>query len=156
MIEWTLLTLPIKTLTAHKKNPRFISKDQANHLEGLIKKFGLIDKPIINKDNTIIGGHQRINILKKMKVKEVQCWVPDHLLTEEEIDHLCIGLNLNHGEWDYDLLANEFDPIDLLTWGFTEEQLLDSCEEAEKVLIDHNDEEKKKTITACPKCGHEF
>lgn len=133
MINWTLKTLPIKDLKDHPKNPRQISKEQYRHLESLIDKFGLIDKPIVNTDNQIIGGHQRIKILKKKKVKSVECWVPDHQLTEEEIDHLCVGLNLNQGAWDYDILANNFEALDLLNWGFTEEQLTGAFKEIEEI-----------------------
>lgn len=149
MIEWTLMTLSLKTLKPHAKNPRQINKDQAKHLEDLIKKFGLIDKPIVNLDNMIIGGHQRIKILKKLKLKEVQCWVPDHLLSEEEIDHLCIGLNLNQGSFDFDILANEWNPIDLLKWGFTEEQLIGSAKEAEAAATALEEEEDEGLLELC-------
>jgi DNA modification methylase len=128
MINWHLEVLSIKKLKDHPKNPRQINKEQLAHLKTLIKKFGLIDKPIVNLDKTIIGGHQRIRILKKMKAKTVECWVPDRLLEDEEIDHLCIGLNLNQGEFDYDILANEWNELDLLKWGFSEEQLLGMSE----------------------------
>ena len=143
MIEWQLKTIPIKDLRDHASNPRKISKEQMNHLEGLIKKFGLIDKPIVNLDNVIIGGHQRIKILKKMKIKDVECWVPNKMLDEEEIDHLCIGLNLNQGEFDYDILSNDWNPIDLLKWGFTEEQLLASAREIEEIAGPMKDDESE-------------
>ncbi len=122
-----------------------------------IKKFGLIDKPIVNADMVIIGGHQRVKILKKMKVKEVECWFPNRQLEDEEIDHLCIGLNLNQGKFDFDILANEWEPIDLLNWGFTEEQLLGSCKEAEDVLGSSEEENSNsKKTKECPNCGHIF
>jgi ParB-like chromosome segregation protein Spo0J len=156
MLEWKLETIPIKSLKPHKKNPRQITKEHSQRLEGIIDEFGLIDKPILNQDLTIIGGHQRIRILKKKKVKEVQCWIPDRQLTDEEIDHLCIGLNLNQGHWDYDILANEWEPLDLLNWGFTEEQLVGKFKETEEVLGEDKEEDSKKKKHSCPNCGHEF
>jgi hypothetical protein len=156
MINWTLQAIPIKELKEHSKNPRYITKEQNQHLTSLISKFGLIEKPIVNLDRTIIGGHQRIKILKKMKTKVVECWVPDQHLSEDDIDHLCIGLNLNQGEFDYDILANEWNPIDLLKYGFSEKQLLGTCKEAEDIL---NEEEKRSSSTKkkeCPNCGHAF
>lgn len=129
MIKWKLEELSIKDLKEHPKNPRQIKKDQFDRLSGLIDKFGLIDKPIINTDMTIIGGHQRIRVLKKKKVKVIECWVADRQLTDEEIDELCIGLNLHQGAWDFDILANMWDPIDLLNYGFTEDQLLGDCKQ---------------------------
>lgn len=133
MINWTLELISIKKLINNPKNPRYISKDQMAHLEALVEKYGLIDRPIVNTDMTVIGGHQRIKVLKKMKVKEVQCWVPDHALTQEEVDHLCIGLNLNQGQWDFDILANQFELNDLLSWGFNEEQLLGEAADAQQI-----------------------
>jgi hypothetical protein len=156
MINWHLEVLPIKSLKDHAKNPRQISKEQFQHLEALIAKFGLIDKPIVNKDWTIIGGHQRVKILKKMKAKTVECWVPDEQLEQGEIDRLCIGLNLNQGSWNVDCLANEWDAVDLLEWGFTEEQLFGKSEPLENELSDENGEEKEKKTKKCPECGHEF
>lgn len=101
----------------------------------------------------IIGGHQRVKVLKKMKVKEVECWVPDKVLDQDELDHLCVGLNLNQGEFDSDILSNDWNPIDLLKWGFNEDQLVSSAKEAEEVLKPMKEDSKKK---ACPNCGHQF
>lgn len=141
MINWHLEVLPIKSLKDHAKNPRQISKEQFQHLEALIAKFGLIDKPIVNKDWTIIGGHQRVKILKKMKAKTVECWLPNEQLEQGDIDRLCIGLNLNQGAWDFDILANQWDAVELLEWGFTEEQLLGKTEHIESELDGEDDEQ---------------
>jgi ParB-like chromosome segregation protein Spo0J len=152
LIKWKLEELPIKSLKEHPKNPRQIKKDQFDRLSNMIDKFGLIDKPIINTDMTIIGGHQRIRALKKKKIKTVECWVADRELLDEEVDELCIGLNLHQGSFDYDLLGNLWDPLELLGYGFTEEQLLGSCKE--------EGEEKEKSIgkkkKSCPNCGEEL
>lgn len=150
-IIWSLGIYPIKDLKPHPKNPRQMSCEQSKKLEGLIKHFGLIDKPIINKDLTIIGGHQRIKLLKKMGSKTIECWIPDRILDQMEVDALCIGLNLNQGTFDYEILANEWD-IDLLVeLGFSEEQLFGLCKEEG----DGKEPSKKKKKT-CPSCGHEF
>lgn len=123
MINWHLETRKIKDLKVYSKNPRQLSKDQERHLRASIDKFGLAEKVIINTDNTIIGGHQRLNILRTMKQKEVECWVPDRLLTEKEVEELNIRLNKNTGDWDYDILANQWELTDILDWGFTAEEL---------------------------------
>lgn len=154
--SWSLQTLPIKNLKKHPKNPRQIGKQEFEHLSRLIGKFGLIDKPIINQDMTIIGGHQRIRLLKKKKKKTVECWVADTQLTDEEIDELCIGLNLHQGNWDWDILANQWEPLDLLKYGFSEEKLLGSCKEAEEVLEEQEEQNSSKKKKSCPNCGHEF
>lgn len=155
MFKWNLKEVSIKSLKDHPKNPRQIGKDQFQHLSDLIAKFGLIDKPIINNDYTIIGGHQRIKVLKKQKVKFLECWVAETQLSDSEIDELCIGLNLHQGQWDWDVLANSFDPLDLLQYGFSEEQLLGSCQEdVDGVETEKKGKSNKKKM--CPSCGHEF
>lgn len=148
-IVWSLHDIKIKDITPLAKNPRYIDKKTSQHLERIIDKYGLIDKPILNSDYTIIGGHQRINILKKNKEKSVLCWLPNRALTNDEIDELCIGLNLNQGAWDYDVLANEWDALSLIEWGFDPEALYGELEEKEKKTSN----KKKKE---CPNCGHEF
>lgn len=153
MIQWHLEKRLIKDLKPHPKNPRQLSKDQERHLRSSIDKFGLAEKIIINTDNTIIGGHQRITILKSMKEKEVDCWIPDRTLTDPEADELCIRLNRNHGDFDYDILANQFEIPDLLEWGFHVDDLdIGTFEEIES----EDKQDKKKKLTTCPSCGHEF
>lgn len=157
MIEWNLEEVPIKELKDHPKNPRQIHKDQFDRLSKMIDKFGLIDKPIVNADKTIIGGHQRIKILKRNKVKTVACWVANEQLSDEDIDELCIGLNLHQGKFDVDILANEWDILKLLEYGFSEEYLLDCEKKSEEILGEADlDSEKKKKLKMCPACGHEF
>jgi len=124
-ITWTLRTVDISTLTDYYKNPRSLSKAQFDQLKTSLDKFGMIDKPIINLDsaNTVIGGHQRLHILRADKVKRVECWYPSRLLTDKEVEELNIRLNKNTGNWDFDALANRFEVPDLLEWGFDEREL---------------------------------
>ncbi len=132
-MDWTLKTFKITDLKSYAKNPRTLSEKEHRQLSDSIGKFGLIDKPIINADNTIIGGHQRVQILLEKEEASVECWVPDCVLSEKEVEELNIRLNRNNGDWDYDILANEFDIGDLLTWGFGEDDLgLGKAENAKK------------------------
>ncbi len=152
MINWTLGVYQIKELKASEKNPRQISKDQFNQLQVSIEKFGFIDKPIINKNLQIICGHQRIKVLKRQKAKTVECWVPDRMLEESEVDELMVRHNLNTGNFNFDILANEFNALDLLDWGFTESQLIGSFDDKPESESGKKDKKKKE----CPSCGHEF
>ena len=102
-------------------NPRQITSKQYNDLKESIEKFGIVDPIIINKDNTIIGGHQRYKIWKE-KAKEsnvdditIPCVVLE--LNKEQERELNVRLNKNTGEWDFDLLSN-FDIDELVDWGF--------------------------------------
>lgn len=156
MIKWTLELKKIKQLIPYSKNPRYIKDIDFKHLQTSLNKFGMIDKPIINLDNTVIGGHQRINALKKNGVKMVECWLPDRQLDEKEVEELNIRLNKNKGEFDYDVLANEWGLEELLEWGFTEEELQISDPLIENLKEIAKEEESKDKNIICPKCGHEF
>lgn len=118
-ITWTLTTLGIDTLTDYAKNPRSLTDAQFKQLKTSLDKFGMIDKPIINLDetHTVIGGHQRLRVLRHEGVKACECWTPDRELTEREVEELNIRLNANTGAWDVDTLANQFDMGDLKDWG---------------------------------------
>lgn len=117
-LTWNLEKRKVSSLREYPKNPRSLSKEQYGHLQHSIGTFGLIDKPIINVNGDIIGGHQRKKVLQRMKIKEVECWVPDRELTEKEVEELNIRLNKNTGDFDFDILANEWEISDLLSWGF--------------------------------------
>ncbi len=116
-LKWHIETRKISELRDYEKNPRKITKKQFDHLKQNIEKFGLIDKPFINTDNVIIGGHQRLRILKRFGNHEVEVYVPNRSLSEKEVEELNYRHNENTGEWDYDILADQYNLVDLLNWG---------------------------------------
>jgi hypothetical protein len=122
-ISWTLKQVTVASLTDYSKNPRSLTKDQFKHLKTSLDKFGLIDKPIVNLDNVVIGGHQRLNVLRSDHAQEVECWYPSRQLTDKEVEELNIRLNKNMGSWDFDILANGFELDNLLEWGFDKQEL---------------------------------
>lgn len=143
MIEWTTEIRSIKGLKKHPKNPRQLTKEQHAHLKTSLEKFGLADKPIINVDGTIIGGHQRLKVLKELGHKDIEVLVPNRELTSDEVDEMNIRLNKNTGEWDFDVLANEWDVNDLVEWGFTEADLtgiMDAAESNEEGTEDESEQ----------------
>jgi len=153
-VKWRLETRRLLDLKSHPKNPRSLSKHDAQHLQKSLERFGVADKPIINTDNLVIGGHQRITILKRMGHKEVECWVPDEALTQKEVDELNIRLNKNTGDFDYEILANEWDMQDLVDWGFDEKDLDLCIDEIEDEEEDKKKDEEKTKL--CPHCGKEL
>ena len=107
----------IKDLKPATYNPRQISTKDYNSLKESVKKFGLVDPIIINQNgNVVVGGHQRLKICKELKHIEIDCVVLD--LSKEEERELNIRLNKNQGQFDMDILANEFDIDQLVDWGF--------------------------------------
>ncbi len=146
MLKWHIEKRLIKDLKPHPSNPRKLSKHDAENLQKSLEKFGIIDKPIITQNGLIIGGHQRLSILKKMGHNEIECYVPNQELDEKDINELNIRLNRNIGEWDWDILANQWNLDDLFEWGFTpEECAIADIESVE--LEDENESENQEPIT---------
>ena len=139
MISWNLETFFLESLRSYSKNPRIVTLASQKQLKESLDKFGLIDRPIVNQDMEVIGGHQRLEILRGQGVKFVEAWVPDRLLTPKEVEELNIRLNRSNF-WDFDALANNFDINELLNWGFDEEEL--GMEKPEK-----KKKEKKPAVT---------
>lgn len=122
-MKWKQETRRIKDLYEYAKNPRNIHKSQAKHLQESLKKFGQCEPIVINQDGTIIGGHQRVRTLRSMGKKELEVYVPDVALCEKEVEELNIRLNKISGSWDFDMLANAWDPAELIEYGFSMEEL---------------------------------
>jgi len=139
MLAWKTEKRKVSDLIPAKYNPRTLSDKQSKDLSNSIQKFSLADPIIINKDNKIIGGHQRIKILKDQGIVDVDVRVPDRQLSEKEEEELNLRLNKNVGEWDWDLLA-KFDEDMLLGVGF------DSNEMDLILGVDEDDFNVKKEI----------
>ena len=108
--------IEINKLKPATYNPRQISTKQYNDIKKSLSKFSLVEPIVVNKDMTIIGGHQRYKICKELKHTEIDCVVLD--LSKEDERELNIRLNKNTGDFDMDILANEFDIDELTDWGF--------------------------------------
>lgn len=124
-IKWHTEQRKVSDLISWSKNPHVMNEFERNNLSASIDKFDYVEIVIINTDNTIIGGHQRINDFKS-KGKEgevIDVRVPSRKLTEEELSELAIRLNKNRGHDDEELLRNFFKAEDLEQWGFTSEEL---------------------------------
>ncbi len=122
-INWSSRKFLINEIYENAANPRKISRESGNQLRRSLEKFGLCEPIVVNQNGLIIGGHQRYRLLQTMGQYEIDCFVPDRLLSNEEVQELTIRLNKNGGEWDFDILANEWDTNELIDWGFTEKEL---------------------------------
>lgn len=99
--------LKIDTLVPAEYNPRKKLKPGDSEFEKIknsINEFGYVDPVIVNKDLTVIGGHQRISVLKTLGFTEIDCVVIDIDKTKEKA--LNIALNKISGEWNKELLAD--------------------------------------------------
>ena len=126
-ITWHNEKRAIRDLIPYEVNPRQITNKQAKDLKASLAKFGIADPLIINTDNMIIGGHQRKKILETLlgydPDYQIDVRVPDRELSIDEARELNVRLNKNVADWDFDILANNFELDDLLDWGFSERDL---------------------------------
>ena len=126
-----------------------------------LELFGLAEPIVINRDDTIVGGHARVQALKRVKGKnaKVEVYVPDRLLDDKEVQELCVRLNKNvAGQFDFDMLANEYDARDLVAWGFSEDELGfgEPVPDEQGTAGETEDEPDDDRIIKCPNCKHQF
>ena len=142
MANHQIVNRNIDELIFAEYNPRQLSKDQFQYLKDSLSRFGLVDPIIVNKNkdrkDIIIGGHQRVKVAKKLGINDIPCIELD--LSYDKERELNIRLNKNTGDWDFDILANNFDLDDLVEFGFDASELkLDLFEEEKEGLIDDDD-----------------
>lgn len=126
----TITTIAISRIKPNKgqleglpKNPRLIKDDKYRKLKASIEEnpemLGL--RPIMvyphNNDYIVIGGNMRLHACKDIGYKELPCVIIPATATIEQLKAYTIKDNNGYGEWDFDLLANEWDAIDLDNWG---------------------------------------
>jgi len=118
-MNWKLQKIKVSNLKENPRNPRKLTEKGLNDLEKSIKKFGVAEPLVLNTDLMVCGGHGRKKILERVGITEVDCYLPDKKLTPKQFDELNIRLNKNiAGEFDFDILANEFEIEELTEWGF--------------------------------------
>ena len=99
--------LPLKELKPAAYNPRKKLKKGDKEYEKIkqsLLKFGYVDPIIVNDDLTVIGGHQRLTVLKDLDYETAKCVIVD--LPKEDEKALNIALNKITGQWDEALLAD--------------------------------------------------
>jgi ParB-like chromosome segregation protein Spo0J len=107
------LKIHIDNLKPAAYNPRKKLKPGDKEYEKIkrsIQEFGYVDPIIVNADMTVIGGHQRISVLKDLGYKEIECIVIDIDKTKEKA--LNIALNKISGSWDIPLLKDLLHDLD--------------------------------------------
>lgn len=125
-------TMDLVKLQPAKYNPRIELQpedDVYKRIKSSITKFGMVEPLVVNKRNglyTIVGGHQRYNILKELGYKEIPCIIVD--LDEVDEIELNLSLNKNTGYWDNEKLKDIFTNIDFdeeekYITGFSDEEI---------------------------------
>lgn len=109
MNNLTIKKMKIADLNPAKYNPRKELKPGDKEFEKLknsIEHFGYVELIVVNtaNHNTVISGHQRLNVLKYLNVDEIECVTVEMNETEEKA--LNIAMNKVSGEWNEQLLAD--------------------------------------------------
>jgi len=109
----------LSTIKVNPNNPRLIKDDKFKKLVQSVKDFPqmLEIRPIVvNSDMVILGGNMRFKACQEAGIKELPIIIADNL-TEEQQREFLIKDNVSGGEWDWDMLANEWDLAQLEDWG---------------------------------------
>lgn len=109
----------ISSVKNNPKNPRFIKDDKFKKLVKSIQEFPqmLELRPIVvDENNIVLGGNMRLKACIEVGLKEVYI-VKAEDLTEQQKDEFIVKDNVGFGEWDWDMLANEWDTEKIQDWG---------------------------------------
>lgn len=152
---------PIKKLTLYEKNPRKVSKEQFEKLCISLEKdtrFMTCRPVLVNERDgqfLVYAGNQRVRAAKKLKWITIPCIIEKDL-SDDVIKQRVIKDNQHYGEFDFDMLANDYEIDDLLEAGFEGEDLIGKMVIEEIESLDEPEKDSKKKTTVCPSCGHEF
>ena len=108
----------IKDIKPNPNNPRLVKDDKFAKLVQSIKDFPqMLDiRPIVvNKDMIVLGGNMRLKACKEAGLKEVPI-IKAEQLTEEQQRQFIIKDNIGYGEWDWEMIANQWDSDELNNW----------------------------------------
>lgn len=110
--------VPIWKVKNNPNNPRLVKDDKFKKLVKSIQDFPeMLDKRpiIVNEDMIVLGGNMRLKACNEAGLKEIPIIVANW--TEEQQRAFIIKDNLGYGEWDWDIIANEWDADELNEWG---------------------------------------
>ncbi|MGI4760580.1 MAG: DNA modification methylase [Janthinobacterium lividum] len=114
-LDWHNGQRRVRELVPYEFNPRTLSAAGYARLKASLEYFGLVEVPVIDADNVVLAGHQRLRILLDLGRGEelIDVREPNRKLTEEEFKRYNVTSNVGAGEWDYESLLTNFQDIDL-------------------------------------------
>ena len=111
--------MKISDIKPNPSNPRTIKDEKFKKLVESIKSFPqmLELRPIVvNSDNIVLGGNMRLRACKDAGLKEVPVLKAEDLTPEQQAEFI-IKDNVGFGDWDWEMLANEWEAEKLNDWG---------------------------------------
>lgn len=110
--------VPITQVKLNPNNPRVIKDDKFKKLVKSIQdlpEMGMVRPIVVNQDMIVLGGNMRLKAMQEVGLKEVPITIVDW--DEDKQRQFIIKDNIGYGEWDFDMLANEWDELELQDWG---------------------------------------
>lgn len=114
-----MIVVPIHEIKANPNNPRLIKDEKFAKLVKSIKEFPemLELRPIVvNDDMIVLGGNMRLKACKEAGLIQIPV-IKASSLTEEQQKEFIIKDNVGFGEWDWEMIANEWDSEQVTEWG---------------------------------------
>lgn len=109
----------IKIIKPNPNNPRLIKDEKYQKLVKSIQEFPemLNLRPIVvNDDMIVLGGNMRLKACQELKLKQIPI-IRASELTQDQAREFIIKDNVGFGEWDWDMIANEWDSGQVQEWG---------------------------------------
>ena len=109
----------IKEIKFNNTNPRTITDSKLEQLKKSIKEFPkmLELRPlVIDEDNIVLGGNMRLKACRELGITDIPVKKIEGL-TQEQKNEFIIKDNLGYGEWDWDILFDDWDIEQLKDWG---------------------------------------
>jgi len=134
------MRIDIKKIVPNDKNPRVIKGEKFRKLVKSVQDFPemLELRPIVvDKNMMVLGGNMRLKACLEAGLQEVPILIADNLTPEQEAEFI-IKDNIGFGEWDWDMMANEWDLDDLESWGLDLPNIddqIDDLEEDEEIEL---------------------
>jgi ParB-like chromosome segregation protein Spo0J len=113
-----MTTTPINKIKSNPNNPRVIKDDKFKKLVQSLKdlpEMAQVRPIVVNQDMIVLGGNMRLKAMKEAGWKEAPVAIVDW--DEDKQRQFIIKDNVGFGEWDWDMLANEWDAESLGEWG---------------------------------------
>lgn len=143
-----IIVVKVGEIKPNPNNPRVIKDDKFKKLVKSIQEFPqmLNIRPIVvNDDMIVLGGNMRLKACKEAGIKEIPI-IKASELTEEQQREFIIKDNVGFGEWDWEMIANEWDAEQLTDWGMDIPDFKPIVAEAEEDDFEVPDEIKTDII----------
>jgi len=144
----------ISKLIENDANPRKIQRKSYEALKKSLQEFPemkQLREIVVDENLTILGGHQRIFALRDLGYTDVTVKQVTGLTAKQKREFI-IKDNTSSGDWDSDILANQWEATELEDWGFKDFNFGDINPEPKEPAA--NDDQSKQHT--CPNCGLEF